>query len=51
MLSAEDFKMSKKIYLEHPNPEAIYNNGKNMDSMAKWDFNPNSAIHLHYQLS
>lgn len=36
--------------LEHPNPEAIYNNGKSMDAVAKWGFNPNSAIYLYYKL-
>lgn len=42
--------MGKKVYLGHPNPEAMYSNGKSMGSMVKWGFNPNSAIHLHYKL-
>lgn len=50
MFSAEDVKMSKKVYLGHPNPEATFSNGKNMDSMVKYVFNPSSAIHLHYKL-
>lgn len=41
--------MHKKVYLGHPNPEAMYSNGKSMDSMAKWGFNPKSAIHLHHK--
>lgn len=50
MFSAEDVKMSKKVYLGHPIPEATFSNGKNMDSMVEWVFNPSSAIHLHYKL-